>query len=487
MAFCKFNSHSLFNNSTEIDNIFINDFLPFAPDNAVKVYLYGLYLSGAGDVPDNSLARFAKVLKLSENDVLDCFHYWESQGVVKVIEIDPVQIVYLPLKDIVTNVKKFKDDKYEDFNFKVQEIFENVRMINPREYSEYYYLIEELHIEPEALLMIIKYCVNLKGSKTYLNYILAVAKAWANEGILTAQKVEEKLKEYDTISDQMKQLLSAMSIRRLATVDERQVFLKWTKEWKFDPELINKIAKKHKKLAKSISFEKLNSILERFKDNNLTTEKEVEDFENSQEKMYQLAKKVVKTLGSFYEDLDMIVQDYIYQWKNMGYQDETIEKIALYCFATSIRSIQLMDRNIKNLYKNGIVTKEAFDDYLYEISRENEFIYNVLSILTLNREITPSDRKFYRTWARDWQFSNDMICYAAEIASTKSYPIQYMNNVLAKWHENNITTLEDAQKFALNIPTDKETKKQRKKFKNERTYTNEEIAGLFTSLEEVEI
>lgn len=487
MAFCKFNSNLLFNNSTQIDNVFINDFLPFAPDSAVKVYLYGLYLSGAGDVPDNSLTRFARVLKLSEADVLDCFHYWESQGVVKVVEIDPIQVVYFPLKDVVTNYKNFKEDKYSDFNFKVQEIFENTRMIMPHEYTEYYYLIEELHIEPEALLMIIKYCVNLKGKKTYLNYILAVAKAWANEGVITVEKVEEKMKEYDTISDQLKLLMNAMSIRRLPTIDERQVFLKWTKELKFEPDLIYFVAKKHKKLAKSISFERLDAILRKYKDMNLVTEKEIEDYENSQTKLYELAKKVVKILGTYYSDFDMIVQDYIYQWKNMGYQDEIIEQIANYCFKSSIRSIQLMDRNIKNLFKNGIVTKEAFDDYLFEISRENEEIENILSALELNREVTQSDRNFYRTWVRDWQFTHDLITFAAEMSANKTYPIQYMNNVLAKWHENNVKTIEDAKNVVVNVPIESKPKKKRKKLKNERTYSSEEIAGLFTSLEEVEI
>lgn len=486
MAFCKFNSNSIFNNHTEVDNIFINDFLPYAPESAVKVYLYGLYLSGAGDVPDNSLTRFAKVLNLTEQDVLDCFYYWESQKLVKIVEIEPIQVIYLPLKDVVLNIKKFKEDKYQDFNLKVQDIFENIRMIMPREFSEYYYLIEELHIEPEALLMIIKYCVNLKGNKAYLNYILTVAKAWANEGVITTKQVEEKLMEYDAISDQMKQLLSAMSIKHLATFEERQVFLKWVKEWKFNPELINFVAKKHKKLAKSITFEKLDSILNKYREKGLMTEKEIDDYEKSQNDLYNLAKKVVKTLGSFYGDLDMVVEDYIFQWKNMGYQNETIEKIALYCFATSIRSLQLMDKNIKNLYKNGIVSKEAFDEYLYAISQENEKIYDILSILTLNREVTPLDRKFYRTWAKDWQFSHEIISYAAEISANKSYPIQYMNNILAKWHEQNITSIDEAKQIVIDMPKNS-TKKQHNQFKNERNYTSEEIAGLFTSLEEVEI
>ena len=37
MGFCKFSAQSIINNKTEVDNIFINDFLPYAPENAVKV------------------------------------------------------------------------------------------------------------------------------------------------------------------------------------------------------------------------------------------------------------------------------------------------------------------------------------------------------------------------------------------------------------------------------------------------------------------
>lgn len=485
MSFCKFNSQSIFNNNTEIDNIFINDFLPYAPDCAVKVYLYGLYLCNSGDVPDNAIERMSKVLKMPEVDILDCFHYWQDQGVVKVVEIEAVQVIYLPLTDVVKDVRKFKVSKYEDFNFKVQEIFENLRMIQPREFQEYYYLIEELHIEPVALLMIIKYCVDMKGNKAYLNYVLAVAKAWINEGILTASDVEEKLKEYEVISDQMKMLLSAMSIRRVANFDERQLFLKWTKELKFAPEIINFVAKKHKKLAKSISFEKLNAILTKYKDMNLLTEKEIEDYENGQKSLYALAVKVAKMLGQFYGDLDMFIEQYIYPWKNMGYADSTLEKIALYCFSTNMRSAEFMNSTIKKLYKLGIVSGEAFEDYLHEISLENDKIEEILSILSLNRNIISADRSFYRTWARDWQFSHELICYSAELARSKAYPMQYMNNLLSKWKENKVETKEDAKNCKIEIATAQS--KPRKKLEAEREYSKEDIAGLFTSLEEVEI
>ena len=53
MAFIKQSSDFIENSKTEIDNIFINDYLPYAPSDFVKVYIYVTYIS-------NSIIRFSK-------------------------------------------------------------------------------------------------------------------------------------------------------------------------------------------------------------------------------------------------------------------------------------------------------------------------------------------------------------------------------------------------------------------------------------------
>ena len=42
MAFCEFSSEVVSSNAITVDNIFITEFLPSAPEKCVKVYLYGL-------------------------------------------------------------------------------------------------------------------------------------------------------------------------------------------------------------------------------------------------------------------------------------------------------------------------------------------------------------------------------------------------------------------------------------------------------------
>ena len=115
MAFCKFSSQSIIEGKTEVDNIFVNDYLPYAPDNAVKVYLYGLYKCSNASAYDNTLESFSKVLNLTEEEILEIFKYWEEQGLVQILNVVPIEVKYIPVKSVLTNVKKFKESKLLTF------------------------------------------------------------------------------------------------------------------------------------------------------------------------------------------------------------------------------------------------------------------------------------------------------------------------------------------------------------------------------------
>lgn len=161
MAFCKLSVDAIANNTTQVDNIFINNYLPYATNECVKVYLYGLYKCQDASSRDNTLENFANELNMSQEDVESCFYYWQEQGLVQILEVIPFEVRYLPITNVLNHTKKYNVKKYGTFNIQAQEILSG-RMITPKEYEEYYYIIEELHMEKEALLMIIKYCVDAK-------------------------------------------------------------------------------------------------------------------------------------------------------------------------------------------------------------------------------------------------------------------------------------------------------------------------------------
>ena len=160
MAFCEFSSEVISKNSVAIDNLFITDFLPNAEDKCIKVYLYGLFL--CNNSKDNTIETFEKNLNMKREDILSVFYYWQEKGLVQVINIEPVIIKYLPTKNAIQKLKKYNVDKYTGFNISAQELIGS-KMLTPRELEEFYYLIETLGQEKEAVLKIIDFCVKQKG------------------------------------------------------------------------------------------------------------------------------------------------------------------------------------------------------------------------------------------------------------------------------------------------------------------------------------
>ena len=97
MAFCKFSPSFQSKNQTVIDNVFITEFLPKAPDLCVKAYILGLHKCGMADDNANTLEYFSNVLNICEEDVISIFRYWESEGLVQVLSPEPIEVRYLPL------------------------------------------------------------------------------------------------------------------------------------------------------------------------------------------------------------------------------------------------------------------------------------------------------------------------------------------------------------------------------------------------------
>lgn len=476
MAFCKFSTEYIANNKTEVDNLFINEYLPDAPDNCVKVYLYGLFLCNSGEIIDNSLDKFSKHLGLDEDEVVTCFMYWQEQGLVQVLSTYPVEIRFTPLKNIGSGIKLYKTDKYDIFNKQAQELFEGKREISKSEYAEYYDFMERYHMEQEALLMIIKYCIDTKKSNVGYTYILTVARNWANEGILTSQQVEEKLCEFEENSSELGLLLSALRIKRQPYIEEKALYKKWTDELGYGSDVILYIANKIKTKTHP-TFDKIDGILMKYYTLGLFSVMEIENYEQNKQKLYNLARQVNNAIGVYYENLDMVVDNYISKWINLGLNDETILEIASYCRKAAVRDLEGLDNKIQKFSKLGLVTVDALHSYLNEIIETDNEIQEILNKLALPRKVNFIDRELYKTW-KAWKMSKDLIMYASELATGKS--MQYLNSILANWHNSDVRSVEEAKKK----PADSTPKPAN--FQG-RSYKSDQLAALIQSIDEVEI
>lgn len=482
MSFCKYSTEFVASSKTEVDNIFINDYLPFAPSDYVKVYLYGLYKCNDSSAFDNNIASFSKHLNMSEDEIMEAFSYWQEEGLVQILSTSPVEIRYIPLNNVLTSNKLFKPDKYTTFNQQAQEIFEGKREISKTEYGEYYDFLERYHVEPEALLMIMRYCVDSKKSAVGYNYILTVAKNWANEGITTTQAVEERLQNFEQKDSDLQQVMDALSIKRLAYVEERALFNKWINDYGFNLDVVLHIAKKLKKKGKA-NFERIDSVLTKYYEMGLFSIMEIEDFEKEKEALYSLAKEINKTIGVYYESLDGEVENYILKWLNLGFDQNVLLDLAYYCFKKSIRTLEGMDKTLLKFHKLGILSSDALKEYMNEVLATDESIKKILTYLGLARNVNYIDRENFKTWKETWGFSDGVIVYACSLAKGKDSPLKYLGRVLSDWHNKGIKTIEEAKKTS---PINEASMVARENFKG-RSYSKEEINALFSSIDEVDV
>lgn len=485
MAFCKFSTGFIADSSIVLDSIFLNDYVPYAPESCLKVYLFGLLKCYNSSSYDNTIENFEKVLSLSKEDIRSAFLYWQDQNLVQVLQLEPeIEVRYLPVKNASKNLKKFKVEKYSSFALSAQEILS--RPVSTNEVNEYITLIESFSMQPEALLMIMKYCVDTKGDTVGYQYILTVARNWAKEHIVTTEKVEEKLLELNNILSDGAKVAQALKFKGNLSYEHQQYYIKWTKELGFELGTITYVAKQISKQTTRNGFERLDSALIKYYEQKLFSILEIEEYEANKSALISLAKQINKAIGVYYENVENIIDTYILNWIKKGYNEETLVQIANFCFKNNIRTLDGMDNTINKFYKLGYTTINGIAQHLNEkLSKDNE-IKNILTALSIDRKVNSYDRDMYNTWTNIWNMPKDVLDYATNLAKGKTSPMQYLNQVLSTWHSANIKTLADAKAYKATPTTSSETKKQDNKLMTH-SYTAEELNSLFDSWDEVEI
>lgn len=484
MSLCSFSSTLIMDSSTLVDNTFINEFLPAAPDNAVKVYLYGLALCSMPNKEDNTLNSMSVALSLTEDQILEAFTYWQQMGLVQIIAKTPFEIKYLSAREYSGSNKLRTKGKYKEFNEQIQSILCG-RMINPVEFNEYYHLIENLHFEPEALIMIIKYCTTIKSTDISSAYIIKVAKSFGEQGIKTATALEAKLMEQEKSSLEIKEILKVLGLNREADLDERNLYLKWINGFGFTQGVVKQVAKLQNKKG---GFSKLDETLSKLYEQRLFTMEEIENYSNEKELMYSIAKKVTSSLGLYYQNLESVVEVYVKEWINKGYDEETLTMLSNYCFKNDIKTLSLMNEIVLKLYKLGIVSISAINEYIAGVVSTDNAIKQMLECLGIIRKVNSSDRDFYKTWTEDWNFSDQIINLVAEKSKNASSPLRYMNKLLLNLNAKNIHTVEEAQKELSNVQVEPNSQNtiSSKDF-SQREYTKDELNALFDSLDDIEV
>ena len=482
MAFCTKEKQLIDSGYTCIDNKFILNYLADAPDVRSAVYLMGLTLcESSGD--DNSRSTIAQKLGISEEDVMSAYYYWQELGLVHITGQTPPQVIYLNVDKSTSALKKIKPGKYTKFSQEMQRIIEG-RMLTVNEYNEYYMFLEDTTFEPEALLAVAKYCVELKGNNINYHYILTVARNQLTRGATTLVAVQDNLNSQQKYDDDLKLVFKALGSNRKIDHDDRELYEKWTKEFGFTLETVVAVAKKCKK-GGMVTLD--GRLCEYYKTGALSVV-EIDNYVKEKTQLFDLARDINKCIGVYYQSLDAIVDEYVSNWVRKGFDEQTLIAIAKYCFRSGIRTLAGLASIIDKLYKNGVTTLTSLEQYLAQVSAKDENILAILKTAGLDRRVTNNDRALYRTWTEGWGMPQDVILLVAEKSAGTTSPTAYINRVLSDYKQKGIATVEQAQSYQPQQPTQTAQKTAiiGQRDIERREYTDQQLNAMFTALDDEE-
>jgi len=439
---CSYSKEYAVSAYTDVENAFLSEYMPISDGDAVKVYLYGLYLCRNPQI-EKSLSEIAETLRLTPEQVKEYFTYWEDFGLCSVISKEPFEVVFMPVRTAHgVKPRKYKTEKYTEFSKGVQTLLPG-RMISTGEFTEYYGIMETFSIKPDAMLMIVKYCVDRKGNDIGYHYISKVAKDFGIRGITTVEKVEKELSSYILRTSEIQRVLKALSLKRQPEIEDLNYIKKWTEELGFDMDNVVCAAKSLKKG----NIAKLDEFLLELYSIKCFSKEEIEAYIKNKQEIYDLTLKINRALSVYLEVLDPEIETYTRKWLSYGFDGETLLYVADRCFKDGKNKLPLMDELLEDLFKKGIIGLSSVSDYFEDLKKTDEFIKKLLATAGVNRRPNDWDRQNVAMW-KSWNFSEDMILQAAALSSGKSSPIPYMNGILANWKNSGVYSLSE-------VPEDK--------------------------------
>lgn len=314
---------------TILSNRFIDNFMPRANGEFVKVYIYLLRMVSAA--PSSfSLEHMADSLFCTERDISRALKYWEGEKLIALTYTADQKLSGITLlepfadtghRESSASVDTFTGSgnsasvsgnadpgvpSSADYILsltpdRIRELKQNeeisqllyiteqylTKTLTPTEMQKILFFYDELHMSADLIEYLVEYCVS-RGRKS-MRYIETVALAWAKDGITTVEMARDASsrfsKDYYTI-------LKAMGISGRNPVDNEITYIDtWRKTYGFDLELIQEACSRTVLSTGQPSFQYADKILSGWKKKNVHTLEDIRLLDATHKKR-QLEKSV---------------------------------------------------------------------------------------------------------------------------------------------------------------------------------------------------
>lgn len=300
---------------TTVSNIFIDNYMPQANGEFVKIYLYLLRCMSDPDM-DISISSIADRFDHTEKDVIRALRYFAGKGLISIEygEDDELSAVtFLPInseftvirknvapiaaaaqtspsvpsKQILSSAESLQPEdepalppKPAYTAARLKKLTENEdlsqllyitqkylgKTLTSSETNTILYLYDTLGFSSELIEYLIEYCVT--NNHKSMRYIEKVALSWASDGIDTIQKAKANTTLYNS---NIYSIMKAFGLSgRNPAEAEKKLINKWYRDYCFDNDIIIEACNRTIKAIHAPSFEYADSILTKWKKNNVT-------------------------------------------------------------------------------------------------------------------------------------------------------------------------------------------------------------------------
>ena len=433
-AFSKDYASSMF---TSVENQFITKYLPKADGDAVRVYLYGLYLCQTA--ADFDAATCAELLHLSEQRLLDIFLFWEECDLVRILSRSPLVVEYLPVHAAMGKPKSVRPEKYASFNRELYKLLQRAQKdFKPYEMQRILEFLENNPMQQEAFLLVTEYCVKKDGEKLTCAHVLNKAAKLVREHKYTYDQVEADLADYNTREAELLRLFTLLNINKRPQDADYAYLEKWS-SLGMQPGAVFACAQS---LGKG-TLSALDTLIAELHDKNCLSEADAREYLSRRKTLVELVYKTARKLGVKVQNPRAYCDEYAEKWLERGYDENTLVPLAAFAMKLSY-GFPEFDALLDTLYTQGIVDEKSILEYCATRNGQFKLLQRIQEICGVVRK-TQTTLDMIATW-RSWNFSDGMILEAAKRSSGAVAPLPYMNKLLSEWKRENVFAVESITK-----------------------------------------
>lgn len=274
---------------TLVPNVFLDNYMPAANGEYVKVYLF-LLRCLKSDAQKLSIPLIADKFDHTENDVCRALKYWEKMKLLKLEYDSEKNLTGICLTDGTADnstavrtdtsertvseqaapkapaaIKPFTEEEAKQLLFICEQYLG--KTLSASEVSRILDFHDTLGFSADLIEYLIEYCVTRHHKS--IRYIESVALGWHKEGFTSVSQAKQQTSTYNKA---YYTILKAFGITSRNPVDAEITYMnQWMKEYGFSTELIVEACSRTMAAIHQPSFEYADKILSRWKENGIKT------------------------------------------------------------------------------------------------------------------------------------------------------------------------------------------------------------------------